>query len=56
MQKIINKIIDAAPFFFVGLLLWIVLGQFIDAQRELQTSRQQCYASIGKEACERDVQ
>lgn len=53
MQKISNKLIDLIPVVIVGALVVIALGQFIGAQNELETARGECYASIGKEACER---
>lgn len=36
----------------VGVLAFIVVGQFFDAQSELETSRASCYANAGKEVCE----
>lgn len=53
MKKILNTIVDLFPLWVVLALLWIVVAQFMDARSELESSRQQCYSSIGKEACER---
>lgn len=53
MQRYKNLLIDAIPFIIVGALAIIVIGQFMDARSELETSRAQCYASAGEEACEK---
>lgn len=53
MQRYKNLFIDAIPFIIVGGLLIMALAQFMEARSELETSRAQCYASVGKEACER---
>lgn len=51
-KSITDKLIDLIPFVIVGALALIVIAQFMDARSELESSRQQCYSSIGKEACE----
>ncbi len=53
MQKTFNKIVDLFPLWVVLALLFMAVAQFTDARSELESSRQQCYASIGKEACEK---
>lgn len=52
MKKITNIIADAFPFIAVAILLWMAIAQFTQAQRELEQSRSECYAQVGKEACE----
>lgn len=53
MKRYTNLMIDAIPFIIVGTLAIIVIAQFMDARAELETSRAQCYASAGMEACEK---
>ena len=52
MRKITDILIDLIPFVIVGALAIIAISQYADAQRELEQSRNACYAQIGKEACE----
>lgn len=52
MRKHFNNLIELTPILFVAVLIWIAVAQFIDAQHELDRSRTECYASIGKDACE----
>ncbi len=53
MQRYKNLAIDAIPFVLVAALAIMAVMQFMDARSELEQSRSECYASIGKEACEK---
>jgi len=52
MKQHLNNLIELTPILFVAILIWIAVAQFIDARHELEQSRAECYASIGKDACE----
>lgn len=52
MKKLSDKIIDAIPFVIVGAIALIAWGQFTEARHDLETSRTNCYATVGQEACE----
>ncbi len=55
MQRYKNLFIDAIPFMIVLALVTIAAMQLVDARQDMEQSRNQCYAQVGKEACENNV-